>query len=618
MKSNIKLWERQAQKLSWFKPWDKVLEWNEPYAQWFKGGLINASYQCLDIHMSSDRKDKIALYWECENGQTQLLTYAQLYALVNRYAGAFRELGVKKGDVVVLYLPMTPQAVATMLACARLGATHSVVFSGFSAHALAERIQDTQARFVVTSEYTLRRGKKIDLRTTVRSAVKQCPSIEKTILVNRPDQRVQDDGGSEVCLDEVAQGHAADLPAEHVESTHPLFILYTSGTTGKPKGIIQSTAGYLTYIYSTIKWGFDITDKSIYWCTADIGWITGHSYVVYGPLMHGAAVLIHEGAPDYPNASVWWSLIEKYKVDIFYTSPTALRMCKRFGDSWIEKHDLSSLKVLGSVGEPINPEVWSWYNNVIGKKKCPIIDTWWQTETGGFMISPALGKDLVALKPGSATMPLPGIQAEVVDEHGQCVPAGVKGYLVIKNPWPGMSIGVYNDPGRFKQVYWSKFPGCYYPGDYAIKDRDGYFWLLGRADEVLNVAGHRIGTAEIESAVVSCPDIVEAAVIGTKDDIKGEQIVIFAIAAKGVEESQDLKNEIIQTVREQIGSFAKPSGIYFVQELPKTRSGKIMRRLIKAVVLGGALGDVTTLEDGASMEEVKSAYQSLAGVISAG
>lgn len=612
-------WDEKAKALPWFSLWQKVLDWQRPFARWFVGGHINASYACLDVHLKTDRKDKVALFWSDEQGNERNLTYQQLYTLTNKMASVLKTLGVKKGDVVVLYLPMIPEAIAAMLAVARLGATHSVVFSGFSSQALQDRINDAKVTHVITADVGLRRGKYIHLKDLVDRALTNAPSVQKVLVVKRSDQNVNMQRDRDSFLHDMMDNVADFVEPESVESSHPLFMLYTSGTTGKPKGIVHSTGGYLTYIYWTMKWAFNPQENSVWWCTADIGWITGHSYVVYAPLMHGLSVVINEGAPDYPTPEAWWNIIEKYKVSIFYTSPTALRMFMRYGNEHITKHAMPSLKVLGSVGEPINPEVWNWYHDIIGKKRCPIIDTWWQTETGGFMIAPTLGLEHnTLLKAGSATHPLPTIQAVVLDEHSNQVPTGTKGYLAIKNPWPGMMMGIYNDPERFKQVYWSKFPGMYYPGDYAIQDNDGYFWLLGRADEVLNIAGHRVGTAEVESATLHHPAVAEAATVGVSDEIKGESLAIFVILKADNQESEQLKKEIIQVVRDQIGTFVTPRDVFVVQKLPKTRSGKIMRRVLKAVLEGLSVGDISTLEDEASVDEISQAMQNISSSVSSG
>jgi acetyl-CoA synthetase len=607
--SNIeRFWEKEATKLDWFKHWEKVLEWEEPFAKWFVGGMLNASYLCIDRHLHSWHKNKVALYWEDEEGNTKAFSYFQLYREVNRFASMLKNLGVKKGDRVVLYLPMIPELTIAMLATARIGAIHTVVFSGYSSQALADRINDTSAEVLIAADFGRRRGKYIPLKEIVDEALKAAPTVEKVVVIKRTREKMNIEEGRDLLYHDLIKDVSDYVEPEPQESTHPLYILYTSGTTGKPKGVVHSTGGYLVYNYATYKWVFDISDESVYWCTADVGWVTGHSSIVYAPLLHGATVLMYEGAPDYPHPDRWWEIIEKYGVTIFYTSPTAIRMFMRYGEERIKKYDLSSLKIMGSVGEVINPEVWEWYYKYIGGERCPIVDTWWQTETGGLMISPAPGLELVPLKPGSATLPLPGIDAEVVDEEGNPVDTGIKGYLVIRKPWPGMLLGLYKDPERYKMVYWSKFKGMYYTGDYAIKDEDGYFWLLGRTDEVLKIAGHRLGTAEIEGAVVKTPFVAEAAVIGKPDPIKGENIIIFAILKEGYKPSDELKKEITKEVRKQIGAIATPQEIHFVEKLPKTRSGKIMRRVLKTIIMDMPVGDLTTLEDEASIDEVEAVY----------
>ena len=608
--SNLeKFWEKEAEKIPWFRRWDKVLQWEEPYARWFTGGLLNASFGCLDAHLHSWRKNKVAIYWEDEQGNTKSFSYSQLHREVNRFASVLKNIGVKKGDIVVLYLPMIPELVISMLATVRVGAIHTVVFSGFSSKALADRITDTEAKVVITADFGMRRGKLVPLKEIVDETLKLTPTIKKVILVKRTEKDITITEGRDLLYEELMRGAEKYVEPEPVEATHPLYILYTSGTTGKPKGIVHSTGGYLVYNYATYKWVFNISDESIYWCTADVGWVTGHSAIVYAPLLHGATIVMYEGSPDYPYLDKWWEIIEKYGVTILYTSPTALRMFIRYGEEWIKKHDLNSLQILGTVGEAINPEVWEWYYKHIGNEKCPIVDTWWQTETGGIMISPAPGLELVPLKPGSATLPLPGIDAEVVDDSGNPVGPGTKGYLVIRNPWPGMLMGIYKDPARYKDTYWSRFKGMYYTADYAMKDEEGYFWLLGRADEILKVAGHRIGTAEIESAVVATPFAAEAAVVGAPDPVKGEAIALFVILKEGYKPEEKIKEEIIENIRVQIGPIATPREIYFVAKLPKTRSGKIMRRILKAIIQDKPIGDITTLEDEASVEEIKIAYE---------
>ncbi len=606
-----RFWADEARKLDWFKTWDSVLEWEPPFARWFVGGKLNASYQCVDRHVKTWRRSKVAIYWEGELGDSQVLSYSTLYRWVNKFASVLKNLGVNKGDTVALYLPMIPELPIFMLACARIGAPHTVVFSGFSAQALADRINDIKAKVLVTADAGFRRGKYLELKNISDEAVNLSPSIEKVVVARRAGIAANMKPGRDFWLHELLDDAVSFVPAEPVEATHPLYILYTSGTTGKPKGIVHGTGGYLVFTNSGYEWVFNVKEESVYWCTADVGWVTGHSSIVYGPLCHGAAIVLYEGAPDYPSVDRWWDIVEKYGVSIFYTSPTGIRMLMKYGEDVVKKHDLSSLELLGSVGEAINPEAWEWYYKVIGGERCPIVDTWWQTETGGTMISPTPGIESVPLKPGSATFPLPGVNADIVDESGKSVPAGEKGYLVIKSPWPGMLTGIHGDPQRYEETYWSKFPGTFYTGDYAIRDKDGYFWLLGRADEVLKIAGHRIGTIEIEDAVVSHEDVVEAAVASKPDPVKGESVVIFATLKQGVEPSPELKNKIKQHIRKTLGPVVTPDEIYFVTKLPKTRSGKIMRRVLKAVASGTNLGDLTTLEDEASVEEVKKAFEEL-------
>jgi len=609
-------WATEARKLNWAQQWDKVLDWQPPYARWFVGGKINASYQCLDRHVKTWRRSKVAIYWEGENGETRTLSYSTLFREVNQCADVLLKLGVKKGDIVALYLPMITELPVFMLACARIGAVHTVVFSGLSAQSLGDRINDCEAKVVVTADGGYRRGKIFKLKETADIAVKNCPSVEKILVVKRTGEDVAMVDGRDYWYRELIDEDVHFVAPEAVESTHPLYILYTSGTTGKPKGVVHSTGGYMVFNHSTFKWIFDIREDSVFWCTADIGWVTGHSYAVYGPLSHGAAIVLYEGSPDYPTIDRWWDIIEKYSVNIFYTSPTAIRMFMKYGEEYPVRHNLSSLELLASVGEPISAEAWCWYYKHIGQEKCPIVDTWWQTETGGFMIAPSPGIEPMPLKPGSATLPLPGIDVAILDAEGNELGTNQKGYLVIKKPWPGMLLDIYGDSELYKKNYWSRFTGVYYPGDYAMRDEDGYFWLYGRADEVLKVAGHRIGTAEIESSVAELDEVTEAAVASRPDEVKGEAIVLFISPKAGYKPSDELKKAVVGHIRKNIGPIAAPDEIYFVQSLPKTRSGKIMRRVLKAVASNQGLGDLSTIEDQESVTEVKKAYEALKGYTS--
>jgi acetyl-CoA synthetase len=604
----VSFWDDQAKRLSWFEPWNKTLNWNPPFAKWFEGGLINASYNALDVHQN-ERKEKPAIIWEAESGESKILTYHDLWIEVQKFSNVLKSLGVVKGDRVTIYLPMVPELPISMLACSRIGATHTVVFSGFSASSLRERIDDSKSKIVITSDGGYRRGKTVKLKPIVDEAIDNFEFVKNVIVLERTKDKI-DINPKDRFWHELMQNASSQCDAEKLESTHPLFILYTSGTTGKPKGVLHGTGGYLTHIHSTFGWAFDIKDSDMFFCTADIGWVTGHSYVVYGPLLHGATEIMYEGAPDYPDASRMWDLIQKYKTTIFYTTPTALRMFMKFGDEIPNSFDLSTLRLLGTVGEPINPEVWKWYFKTIGKEKCPIIDTWWQTETGGMMISALPGIETVPLKPGSGTKPIPGVKISVVDEKGADVSPNTKGYLIIEKPWPGMLLTLWGDDEKYRNAYWSKYPNTYYSGDFAKIDEDGYFWLLGRADDVLKVAGHRIGTAELESCIVSHEDVAESAVCGIPDEIKGEVIIAFAVLKEDCKkDAVNLEKEIYGKIRNDIGPIATPQQIYFVSKLPKTRSGKIMRRLLKSIANNDTSGDVSTLEDGAAVTEVQDAFQ---------
>ena len=610
----ISFWNERAKLLKWFKPWNKTVDWNPPFAKWFVGGEINASYNTLDINQE-ENSTKIAIFWEGEDGSSRILTYSDLYTNVKKFANVLKSLGIKSGDRITIYLPMVPELIITMLACSRIGAIHTVVFSGFSASSLKDRVEDSGSKIIVTADGGFRKGKLIKLKEIVDESASNMSSVKHVIIFKHANNQIT--LNKKDCIwSELMDTSSEECDAEKLDSTHPLYILYTSGTTGKPKGVLHGTGGYLTHLYSTFKWAFDIKDDDVYFCTADIGWVTGHSYVAYGPLLHGATQVMYEGAPDYPSASRIWDIIQKYRVTIFYTTPTALRMFMKFGDDIPNSFDLSALRLLGTVGEPINPEVWKWYFHVIGKKKCPIIDTWWQTETGGMMISNLPGIETVPLKPGSATRPIPGVDISVVDDDGNEVENDTKGSLIIRKPWPGMLLTLWGDDEKYKDVYWSKYDGMYYPGDYAIKDNDGYLWLLGRSDDVLKVAGHRIGTAELESSLVSHNDIAESAVCGIPDELRGESIIAFIVLKDGVTTSNDvLRTELISTVRNGIGPIATPSEFYFVTKLPKTRSGKIMRRLLKSIATKQRIGDISTLEDGAAVEEVQSAFDELQSAI---
>ena len=594
-------WSTQAtETVTWTKPWNTTCEWKSPYSKWFIGGELNVAYNCLDRHVEAGNGSKVAIHWEGEPGDTRTLTYAWLLDEVQKFSNALKGLGVQKGDRVNIYLPMIPEAVVAMLACARIGAAHSVVFGGFSSQALADRINDAEAKVLITADGGYRRGEVFPLKPQADEAVSSTPTIEHVVVVKR--------GGNAVTMHEGRDHWYHDLMAvtepvcvaEPMSSEQLLFLLYTSGTTGKPKGIMHTTGGYLTHVSYTHKYVFDLhPETDVYWCTADVGWITGHSYIVYGPLSNGATQVIYEGVPNYPENDRLWSIVEKYKVSIFYTAPTAIRTFMKWGVEEPQKHDLSSLRVIGSVGEPINPEAWMWYHENIGQGRCPVVDTWWQTETGGIMISPLPG--VTTTKPGSATFPLPGIGAEVVDDKGNVITHG-GGYLTLTHAWPGMLRGIWGDPERFQETYWSKFPGRYFAGDGAKLDDDGYLWLLGRVDDVMNVSGHRISTTEVESALVSHPSVAEAAVVGANDATTGQAIIAYVTLRGGASVSE---NNLRNHVAKEIGAIAKPKAIFFTPDLPKTRSGKIMRRLLRDVAEGRNLGDTTTLADASVVTELQ-------------
>jgi acetyl-CoA synthetase len=589
-------WGKMAGELHWFAPYKKVLEWNEPFAKWFVGGQTNVSYNCLDVHLGTPRQNKAALVWEGEPGEVRVLTYQMLHREVCKFANVLKKLGIGKGDVVAVYMPMVPELAIAMLACARIGAVHSVVFAGFSAEAIADRNNDASAKLQITTDGGWRRGKQLPLKESVDQALEKSPSVQKCVVLRRTGCEVKMKEGRDFWWHELMAEASQECPAEPMDSEAPLFILYTSGSTGKPKGVKHTTAGYNLFAKKTVEWVFDIRDEDVYWCTADIGWITGHSYIVYGPLSAGATALMYEGAPNWPDEGRFWEIIEKYRVTIFYTAPTAIRAFIKWGDPWVEKHDLSSLRLLGTVGEGINPEAWMWYHNKIGGGRCPIVDTWWQTETGGIMMTPLPGA--TPTKPGSCCKPLPGIIPAIVGEDHKPVPTGAGGWLTIAAPWPGMIRGIWGDDERYKVQYWSDVPGKYLCGDNARCDEDGYYWIMGRIDDVLNVSGHRLSTIEIESALVSHPAVAEAASVGRPDELKGEAVAVFVTLANGFDPGDALKKELKLHVRKEIGALAVPDDIHFTAALPKTRSGKIMRRLLRDIAAGRAtVGDTTTLED---------------------
>jgi acetyl-CoA synthetase len=599
-------WADWARQLEWIRPWDRVLEWKPPHAKWFVGGKLNVSANCLDRHVRGAKRDKVALHWEGEPGDIRNITYGELHAEVNRCANALKQLGVARGDRVAIYMPMVPEVAVAMLACARIGAPHTVVFGGFSAESLRDRITDAQAKVLVTADGGYRRGTVVPLKENADEAVKDCPTIKKVIVLKRVGQSVPMTAGRDVWWHDVVPQAAAQCEPEAMDSEDPLYILYTSGTTGKPKGILHTTGGYLTQAYATTKWVFDLTDDDVFWCTADVGWVTGHSYVVYGPLALGVTQVMYEGAPDHPVRDRFWDICQRHGVTVFYTAPTAIRAFMKWGVDLPAKHDLSRLRLLGSVGEPINPEAWMWYHEHIGGKRCPIVDTWWQTETGGIMITPLPG--VTVTKPGSGTIPFPGIDAELLDGEGKRVDVG-GGYLAITSPWPGMARTIWGDDERYRKVYWSKWKNIYFPGDGAKRDEDGYFWILGRVDDVLNVAGHRIGTMEVESALVDHPAVAEAAVVGRAHDLKGQALAAFVTLKEGKKPDDKLREELKAHVAKKIGALARPDDILFTADLPKTRSGKIMRRLLKDIAEGRTLGDTTTLADPAVVDRLKTQYE---------
>jgi acetyl-CoA synthetase len=604
IKNPERFWAKIAGDLVWFKKWSKVLAWSYPFAKWFVGGKTNIAYNCLDRNLSSGKRTKAAIVWEGEPGDQRILTYQDLHREVCKFANVMRGLGIQKGDRVAIYMPMVPELPIAMLACARIGATHSVIFGGFSADALKDRINDSQTKLVVTADGGFRRGGVVPLKANVDEALKSTRSVQHVVVLKRTGSEVHMISGRDWWWSEMMATASPTSEAEKLDAEHPLFILYTSGTTGKPKGVVHTTGGYQVGVYITNKWIFDLREDEVYWCTADIGWVTGHSYIVYGPLLNGATAVMYEGAPNHPEPDRFWSIVEKYRVNIFYTAPTAIRAFIRWGEQWPLKHDLSSLRLLGTVGEPINPEAWMWYYRIIGKGRCPIVDTWWQTETGMIMISPLPGA--TTTKPGTATLPFPGIVADVVSKDGKPVPPNQGGYLVIKKPWPAMLRTIHGDPERYKRQYWNEIKGVYFTSDGARRDEDGYFWIMGRVDDVINVAGHRLGTMEVESALVSHPLVAEAAVVGRPDELKGQAICAFVTLEGGKSPTPELKEQLRQHVTKEIGALAKPDDIRFTDALPKTRSGKIMRRLLREIAAGSqTIGDVTTLEDFSVLEKLR-------------
>jgi acetyl-CoA synthetase len=597
-------WAEAASELEWFAPWTKVLDGEGKDAKWFVGGKLNLSHNCVDRHALGGRKDQIALLWEGEPGDVRRLTYGDLHAQVQRFANVLKGLGVKRGDRVAIYMGMCPELAIALLACARIGAIHSVIFGGFAAHAIVDRVNDSQCVAVLTQDTSYRRGGEVKLKAIVDEALEKCPSVKNVVVYRRSSSEVKMKAGRDIWWDEAMLQAGAECEPEWMDAEDPLYLLYTSGTTGKPKGLVHTTGGYAVQTYLTSKYIFDLRDGDVYWCTADIGWVTGHSYVVYGPLQCGATVMMYEGAPNWPECDRFWKIIDDHKVTVFYTAPTAIRAFTKWGNEWVEKHSLASLRLLGTVGEPINPESWMWYHREIGKERCPIVDTWWQTETGAIMISPIPGA--VPTKPGSATRPFFGIVPEVVTKEGNPVPDGQGGLLVIRKPWPSIARTVYGDPKRYEEAYWSEIPGSYFTGDGARRDKDGYFWLMGRVDDVINVSGHRLGTMEIESALVAHAKVAEAACVGRPDDMKGQAIAAFVTLESGYEASEELRQELRQWVAKEIGALARPDDLRFTDALPKTRSGKIMRRLLRELAATGEVkGDTTTLEDFAVIAKLR-------------
>lgn len=600
-------WAEEAKKLDWFEDWSEILDWQPPYAKWFINGKINASYNCVDRHIKNNKGHLVAFYWEGELGDERIVTYQEIYDSINKISHTLSLLGVKKGDRAAIYMPMVPESIMTMLACARMGVIHTVVFAGFSPESLKDRILDANVKWVFTSDGSYRRGKVLPLKDFVDEAIQDCPCVEKVFVLKRCHNLIQWDSNKNIWFDQLLEGKSVFFEPIKMDSEDLLFILYTSGTTGKPKGIMHTTGGYLTGVHSSTEWVFDIKPEDVFWCTADIGWITGHSYIVYGPMSHGLTQVIYEGSPDYPKKNRFWQLIEKYKVSIFYTAPTAIRAFMNWGDEYIKNSNLESLRLLGSVGEPINPEAWMWYYEKIGQSKCPIVDTWWQTETGMIMIAPLVGFE--TMKPGSANKPLPGINAILLNKRGDQIQTG-GGLLAINQPWPSMLRGIYGDSERFQLQYWNEWSNdVYFTGDGAKIDQDGYFWLLGRVDDVMNISGHRIGTMEVESALVDHPDVVEAAVVGIIDKIKGQAIAAFVTISQNKQHHHIDEEGLKQHVVKKIGSIAKPKFIIFTNELPKTRSGKIMRRLLRDIAEGRVVGDVTTLADSNVVDKLKTSYQ---------